>query len=46
MLFATGEEKDKEGRIFTLYLLWILNHGKELPVLKMNKLNLNLKIEE
>lgn len=39
MLFATGEEKGTEGRIFTVYLQWVLNHGKELPVLKMNKLN-------
>ena len=44
--FASGEEKGKEGRIFTVYLLWSLNHRKAVPVLKMNKLNLNLKIEE
>ena len=39
MLFATGEEKGREGRIFTVYLLWILNHGKELPILRMDVLN-------
>lgn len=38
-LFASREEKGKEGRIFTVYLLWILNHRKAVPVLKMNKLN-------
>lgn len=40
LLFASGEEKGKEGRIYTVYLLWILNHREGLSVFKMNKLNL------